>query len=162
MPHPLVPAPLQHVEETHQVAVYVGVGVLQRIAHTGLSRHVGHPVEALSLKETFHPLPVRQVQPDKAEIFPLLQQVPACLLEAHVVVGVEIVQTYDLISALQQPPRQMETDEARRPGYKYPCHARILAHRAVLRTISRYTGPPTPNPTPGDRARRRHWQSLHT
>src|SRR5680860_58059 len=132
MPHPLVPAPLQHVQETHQVAVYVGVGVLQRIAHTGLSRHVGHPLEALSLKETFHPLPVRQVQPDKAEIFPLLQQVPACLLQAHVVVGVEVVQPHHLISALQQSLRQMETDEARRSGYKYSGHA---PDSSALRTV---------------------------
>src|SRR5680860_1511339 len=123
MLHPVVPAPLQHVEETHQVAVYVGVRILQGIAHTGLSRHVGHALKALSLKETLHSLPVRQVQVGKAETVHLLQQGPARLLEAHVVVGVEVVQPHNLISALQQSPRQMETDEARRPGYKYPGHA---------------------------------------
>src|SRR5665811_2023817 len=132
---------------------YVGVGVLQRIAHTGLSRHVGHPVEALRLKETLHSLPVRQVQPGKAETVHLLQQVPARLLQAHVVVGVEIVQPHHLISALQQSPRQMEADEARRPGYKYPGHAPdSSAPRRPPHNQPLYW-PPTPNPTPRDRAR---------
>jgi hypothetical protein len=40
-------AGLQDVQETAQVGLFVGVGVLERIAHTGLGGEVADHVEAL-------------------------------------------------------------------------------------------------------------------
>src|SRR5215210_1460122 len=47
MPAAMVPACLQYVEESGDVAFDVGVGILERIAHTGLRGEMDHAVEAL-------------------------------------------------------------------------------------------------------------------
>jgi hypothetical protein len=49
-----MPAALQHVHEADEVAVDVGMRVLQRIAHAGLRRQVDHAVEALAGKQPLH------------------------------------------------------------------------------------------------------------
>ena len=72
-----MPAALQHVHEADDVAVDVGMRVLQRIAHAGLRRQVDHTVETLAGKEIGHAGTVGNVELDEAEA--LVWRQPRCV-----------------------------------------------------------------------------------
>ena len=75
-----------------------------------------------SFEKRFHGLPVGEVGPDEAEVFVILQKGEARLLQGHVVVGVQVVETDHGVSPCEKAPGEMEADETRRAGYENPPH----------------------------------------
>jgi tRNA threonylcarbamoyladenosine modification (KEOPS) complex Cgi121 subunit len=60
MLHAAVAAALKHIHEAHQIAVDVGIGIEQRVAHPGLRRQVDHALETFVGKQRRHRLPGRR------------------------------------------------------------------------------------------------------
>ena len=64
----VVSAALEDVHKTDQIRVDVGVGVLERVADTGLGTEVHDTIKPLPLKQLRHPATVRQVEPHEPEV----------------------------------------------------------------------------------------------
>ena len=120
--------------EAQQVRLGVGIGVVDAVAHAGLSAQVHHVVELLGGKQPLHPLPVGQVELHEAVVgvrvalggAPLHNVRPvdaqlgqSGILQSRVVVVVEVVHPHHLMSLLQQSARQAEADESGTAGYEY-------------------------------------------
>ena len=110
--HPVMAAPLQHREGAVEIAVGVGEGVVQRIAHPGLGPQVDHPIEPLAGKERRHGCAIGEVHPLEAKTGQWQQQGQPRLLQADLVVVVEVVQANHLMAVAAEPLRHMEADEA--------------------------------------------------
>ena len=96
----VVTAALEHVRRAHDVAVDVGERVLDRVTDPRLRREVDHPLELLLREEIRHPRAIREVELDEAEARERAQLLEPRVLEAHVVVVVEVVEAHDLVAAL--------------------------------------------------------------
>ena len=57
-----MPAALQHIEETDQIGVDIGVRVGERMAHARLRREMNHDRESIGLKQGRHAGTVREVE----------------------------------------------------------------------------------------------------
>jgi len=114
--HPVLPASLQHVANAHQVALQVGPGVLQRVAHPGLRGQVDHALRPVAGKQRVQARGIGNVAfgEGKARVGAELCQ-PG-MLQARVVVRVEVVDADDLIAALQQLLGHVHADEAGAAG----------------------------------------------
>ena len=111
MPHRIVAAALQDVQEAHDIAVHIGPGILDRIADAGLGGQVDHGVEALRREQRRQRLAVGEVHPHEAEPFAVdLRQ--ARFLQDDGIISIEVVQADDFIAASEQTLNQMEADEA--------------------------------------------------
>ena len=104
-------AALEDVHEAHQIAIDVGVGVEQRVAHTGLGRQVNHALETFSGEQRGHRRPVGDVHLDEAKIALPRQAGQAGALEANVVLVVEVVDADDRVTATQEAQRGVHADE---------------------------------------------------
>ena len=131
--HFVVPARFENVGETGQVALDIGHGVFQRVAHTRLRGKVAdsveffvfekpvdrgrigqvHPVEAMPLYRAFDFF----IGIDRLDIDAQLFQ--STIFQIDVIVVVDIVDTYDFVSVLQKFFCQMETDKSCGSGYEY-------------------------------------------
>lgn len=116
MLHRVAPASLQYIEEPYQVAVYVGLGVLDGVSHTGLGGQVHHNVEAVLSEQALYQRGIAQVAAHEGEtprLVHLRQHSQASLLDARVVVAVHVVQTDDrVVGGFEQPLHQKRPDEA--------------------------------------------------
>ena len=74
----------------------------QGIAHAGLRRQMHHPVDRLVSEQRLHPGAVGQVEPLKRETWPFPELRQARLLEADLVVVVDVVQPDDRLATRQQ------------------------------------------------------------
>ena len=123
--HLLVAAALQHMAHRHQVALHVGAGILQGVAHAGLGRQVDQPVGPHGRQQRRQRRAIGQVElmkPPGARAAAGgclgLQPLQARLFEGGVVVGIEIVDPHHLITTGQQPFAHARTDEAGRAGHE--------------------------------------------
>ena len=115
----VVTAPFQHVEVAHQVGIGVGVRVVQRVAHPGLGGQMNDARKAPLGKECRHAAAVSQIQLLEAEIAMRGETGQTRLLEAHLVVVVQVVDAGDLMTGGQQPLGHMVSDKAGRAGEQY-------------------------------------------
>jgi hypothetical protein len=58
----------EHVHEADQIAVDVGVGVEQRVAHAGLGGQVDHALETFAGEQCGHRRPIGDIHLDEAKI----------------------------------------------------------------------------------------------
>ena len=100
-----MPAAFEDVQGAGDVALDVGVRVLERIAHAGLGGEVHDLVEALVREQVLDQRPVLQRAFDHAEVAMGREALGARTLERRVVIGVEIVEADDPVAALEQPQR---------------------------------------------------------
>ena len=114
MPNAGVPAAFENVQKTDDVAIDVRVGILERIAHAGLGRQMYDPIGRFALEHVFDSCPVGNVGLDEAETLVRGQPRQSRLLQGNVVVVVEVVQPQNIVTAREQPLRDMHPDESRR------------------------------------------------
>jgi len=93
---PGVPAALEDVKEADEVGVDVRVGVLDRVADSGLGGEVDDDAEAVRGEEGLHLAAIGKVDADKDEAVLLFKPLESGLLEGRVVVVVEVVEADDL------------------------------------------------------------------
>src|SRR6266480_4622485 len=108
------PAAFENVQKTDDVAIDVRVGILERIAHAGLSRQMNDAIGRFALEDIFHSSLVGNVDLDEAETVALNQPLQSRLLQGNVVVVVEVVQPPNTVAAREQSLRDMHPDESRR------------------------------------------------
>ncbi len=120
MLHLVVAACLENVEEADHVALHVGIRVRDGVAHSGLCREVHHLVELLGSKELVDVFLVGEVHADKTSLFErralehaterqVVEQTAlgcaetvfpqATVLEAHIVIVVDVVESDNLVPA---------------------------------------------------------------
>ena len=105
-----MPAQLQHVDEADQVAVDVGVRILERVAHAGLRGEMDHAAEAVLVEQRFE----RRRDPCRSSSRDLdvgAQRGDAIALELRIVVVVEVVQADDVRAARAQFAAGVGADE---------------------------------------------------
>ncbi len=119
MCRPMGTAGFQHVEESHQVALGVQVGIVDGIAHASLGRQVNDVLEWGLRKHLQQRLFVGHVQPQEAEIAVFGQQRQSRLFQLDAVVAVEVVDADDLMALAAQPPGRMKTDKPCGAGDQY-------------------------------------------
>ena len=108
---PVMAAGFQHIDETDQIGIDVGVGILDRIAHPGLGRQIHHPPRSVVGEGFGQHRPIFQAGPRLGKTGINLQAGQPRPLQIHVVVIVQIVETDDFVAALQQAQRQRGADE---------------------------------------------------
>ena len=115
MLHPEVPAGLQDVQESHQVALQVRIRVRDAIPDTGLRGEVHDLVELLLRKKSVDGVLVGQVH------LPDLQAegLAPAFLQADVVIVIVIVDSHDHVPPLLEGVHEFGTDEAGRAGDEY-------------------------------------------
>src|SRR3546814_3375705 len=110
------PAAFEYFDEANEIAVDIGGRICERIAPAGLRREVHDPIDALRLEQCRDTVPVLDVQLDEPKPRQCPEAIEAGMLEARIVVGVEVVQPDDFVAAPQQLLRNVGADEARRAG----------------------------------------------
>lgn len=109
-------AGLEHVEEADEVALEVGTRVLDGVADARLGGEVHHDVEAVLSEQSLDEGGVAQVAAHEGEAavrIGLGQHAQARVLDAGVIVAVEVVETDDhVIGLLEKLFDEERTDEA--------------------------------------------------
>ncbi len=125
----MVPASFQHVDETREIGVDIGMRMVDRIAHAGLCREMHHFGKTMPGKQAFRRRAVGEIDPLERKAALPTQDVEPRLLQRRVVIVVEIVETDHGAAFGQQPPRNVKADETRGPGDQY----RLIRHRILER-----------------------------
>lgn len=116
----VVAAGLEHVEEADEVALEVGTRILDGVAHARLGGEVHHDVEAVLGEQALDEGGVAQVAAHEGEAavgVGLGQHAQARVLDAGVIVAVEVVETDDhTVRLLEQLLDEERADEAGRSG----------------------------------------------
>lgn len=116
----VVTAGLEHVEEADEVALEVGTRILDGVAHARLGGEVHHDVEAVLGEQALDEGGVAQVtahEGESAVCVGLGKHAQAGVLDAGVVVAVEVVETDDhIVGLLEQLLDEERADEAGRSG----------------------------------------------
>jgi len=135
VPHRVVPASLEDVDEAVEVALHVGVGVDQGVAHAGLRGEVRDVIELLVPEERVDRGLIRDVGPGERELVVLIAQQEgvvgdprpgdaeveeAAVLDGRIVVVVDVVEADDLVALLDEPLRQVVAHEPRRTSHEHP------------------------------------------
>ncbi len=112
----VVPATFEHGHRALEVAVDVGERCLDAVAHAGLRGEVDHSRELLRGEQLRHTLAVGKIELDELEVRVALEDLEPSMLQRDVVVLVEIVEADDLVAALEQQLRGVESNEPGRAG----------------------------------------------
>src|SRR5262249_441518 len=103
----------------------VGMRIDQRVAHAGLRREVDDLGEAMGSKQVAHSLAICNVQLFKPEVRKPLELPDSPLLQARIVIAIEIVDPQYVAPIRQEPARDVHSNEAGGPGDKdWICHDR--------------------------------------
>src|SRR5215468_10261390 len=111
-----MPAALEHVEEAGEVGPGIGMGIDQGMTHAGLRREVDDVGKAVLGEQCRHGVTVGDIGLLEAEAGNGLKLLNACLLEARIVIGVEVVEPDHPIAVRQQAAGHMHADEPGRAG----------------------------------------------
>ena len=107
-------ATFQDVHKAQDVAIYIGVRILQGITHTRLGGKVNDAVELFSSKQPRDTLPVDHVHLDKTKARVRREPIEATFFQGDIVIVIEIVQPHDLVAARQQAQCGAHANEAGR------------------------------------------------
>src|SRR5689334_5720182 len=91
----------------------------QRVAHARLGGQMYDASDRVLEKQLFHPLTVGQIELHELKPVQRTQQGQARLFEPDVVVVVQIIETDDLVSTVDQTPGNVEADEPGSTGHEY-------------------------------------------
>ena len=124
MPAAIVAAPLQHVDETFDVRIDIGVRVFQRIAHAGLRREMDDHRKTVVRKQRLHRAAIGKIEFLETEIGLAFQDFETRLLQLRIVIVVDDIETDDVAAVRQQTLRNVKPDEAGGTRHEY----RVVGH----------------------------------
>ena len=104
-------AGFKNVAEAHQVRIDVGPRLLNGVTDAGLRRKIDHSLGPIFLKDSLKPPSVLQGEPDIGKPASACQTRQTRLLERDLVIIIEVIDTNDFISPIQQSMRQRGTNE---------------------------------------------------
>lgn len=113
-----MPRQFEQVDVADQVGLDIGVRVFDRIAHPGLGPQVDDAVDPLSLQRAVQRGEIGEIDLVKGKPPAMRRDQPVqpVLLQADLVIIVEIVDPHHFIAAFQQAVRQGGTDEPGNAG----------------------------------------------
>src|SRR5690554_6299603 len=111
-----VAAGFQNVQKAGDVGVHIGLGVDQRVTHTGLGSQVDDPVGPVFFKGRIKGGFIFQVQAQIGEARVVGDSGQAGFFDVHIVVVVEVIHPDNVVAALQQAQSQGIADKARGAG----------------------------------------------
>ena len=114
----IVTAAFEHIQESGDISVDIGIGLCERPAHARLSGKVHDPLRLVACEEFRGCFPVCEIDAFKDDIAPPLQLVPACLFQVKGIVRAEIVDSDNSKSLLRQLPCDVKSDETGRAGHE--------------------------------------------
>src|SRR5690606_35772605 len=97
--------------------------VFDGIANACLCAEMHDALRTMLGEDARHRVTIREVGADEAEIAVRRQLVEPRLLQADIVVVIQVVDAYDGVAALQQGQRRVIANEPCRPGNQYPHRA---------------------------------------
>lgn len=116
MLHLMMAARLENVEKADDVRVDIRARMVDAVPHTSLRREVDDNVRLILLEQRRDRRLIRQVALDKRECRILAQNLQPALLQADIIVIIEIIKADNRRPKPQQPLRQMKADKSRSAG----------------------------------------------
>src|SRR3954449_13513144 len=113
MPHARSAAALEYMQKAGQVGFGINMRMIDRVPHPGLCGQVNHSFERALRKQRFHGGSVCDIQLREIEIAKCAQTLQPRSLEARIVVGVEIVDSHNLLTLTEQSFSDVIADESR-------------------------------------------------
>ncbi len=112
MLNPMMAAAFEYMQKARDVGVDIVMGVIERVAHTGLRGEMDHALRLLRGKGRVHDGAVGEVGLDEMEAVAGLEPREPGFLQRHVVIGIEIIEPDHLIAPLEQANCRVIADEA--------------------------------------------------
>src|SRR6266404_6222412 len=119
----VVPATFNDVQKSRDIALHIDVRVVDRVAHPGLGRQMDYSLESFALKDNFHCGSVGDVQFEEIEIRILLQHLQTCQFQRGFIVRIQIVESDNRLTAVEQRTCSMKPGESCGAGYEYLHHS---------------------------------------
>src|SRR5436190_23481797 len=111
MPAAVVAAAFQHIQESNNVCVDVGMGIEKRMTYAGLCRQMRYRRELVDSEKIRRAPAVGEIDWLKLKIGERLEPIKPRLLQGGMVVVAEIVQADNVTAKSREPVRNMRTDE---------------------------------------------------
>ena len=108
----VVTAALEHMQGSGDIGVDISVRVIERIADAGLRGEMNDALGPLLGENRLDHFTLGKVSLDEIESVAALEPIKTRLFQGDIVVGAHIVEPNNLVAAVEQPGRRMETDEA--------------------------------------------------
>ena len=121
--------PLEHIAEARQIGVDVRGRIDQRVTHPRLRGKMHHRVEAVAGKQLRHGRAIGDIDFQERKIRAGAQACEAGLLEAHVVIVVQVVDTAHHVAARDEAHAKRVADKAGSTRNQYVHHAILLTCR---------------------------------
>src|SRR5712692_7627651 len=115
---PVVATALQDVLKSEDVGVDVGIGIFDRIPHSGLRGQMDHAFRLVLTEKILNGVGIAHVAVDERKSVRFSQLVEPSLFQSRIVVRIEIVDPDDALAAIEQPLRNVKADEAGRAGHE--------------------------------------------
>ena len=144
---PLCAAAFQQIGKTHKIGLHIGLRIFQAVAYPGLRGQVDHMTHRLHGKGLGQLPGIAQITLQKGEpvrVRFLTQGLQPGLLEAYLVIAVEIVKTDNRMPLPQQAAGEMKTDKSGSAGHKNihggmrACAKRVQDRLVRIKEISRF------------------------
>ena len=112
MPAAVMAAAFQDIQETHEIGLNVGVGILKRVADSRLGRHVKDTLRAHGLKQLRRRPPVRQLKAVKVKACESSKPLQPGFLQPNIVIIVQVIESHDFVASGQQFQGKVEADKS--------------------------------------------------
>src|SRR6266436_1762738 len=119
----VAPTTFNNVQKSGDIALYVDMRVVDRVAHPGLGRQMDYSLESFALKDNLHCGSVGDVQFEETEICVLLEHLQARQFQSGFIVRIQIVESDNRLTAVEQRTCSMKPDESCGAGYEYLHHS---------------------------------------
>ena len=113
-----VAASLEHAEMTGQVGMGIGKGIIDRVAHPGLSGQMDDAVRAAILDQCSHGIGIGNIHPYHLEALVRGQGRGARLFQGGIIIGVEDIDADNLLARCKEPFAHGPADKSCRTGHK--------------------------------------------
>lgn len=136
MLHRVSTAGFQNIVKAQHIGFYIGIGVSDAVAHTGLGGKIHHDLGSVALKEGENQLSVCDIPTDKLPstggllLYQLCNATQAIFLEGDIVVVVHVIQTdnVDVFFGFQQAQDKVTANKACRSGNEDGFILKLLCH----------------------------------
>jgi hypothetical protein len=97
-----MPASFQNIEESSEIGVEIGVGILQRVTDTGLRGKMHDRSEFAVAKYGLYALAIGEIDLVKTEVVEFAENGDARVLQRRIIVVVNAVEAHDRAASLQK------------------------------------------------------------
>src|SRR3954447_6425053 len=104
MPDAVMAATLQNIQEADDIGLGIGVRIFEAVPNAGLGGEVDNAFGPDGPENLLHRRAIRNVSLDEFEFFMRHEPSEAVLLQPHIVIGVQVIDSRYLVTAFKQYP----------------------------------------------------------